>query len=81
MKSQQAVYSFSAGVMSPRTSMRAVLERFASAVSLCDNFIITTQGGLLMREGFEQIAPSSDTTNDSRLFQYHNGGDQSAGDG
>jgi len=77
MKTQQAFYSFSAGVMSPRTSMRADIERFASAMSLSDNFMITAQGGIQMREGFQQIAASSDPTNDSRLFQYHNGGDVS----
>lgn len=79
MKTQQVINSFSAGVLSPRVTLRSDIEKYKSGLQQGVNWIITPQGGLRLREGLQRFADSlSETpTIDSRIFQYHNGGDES----
>lgn len=88
MRSQQVKTNFASGVMSPRVALRSDSEKFDGALEECRNWIVTPQGGLLFREGFKNFSLSTDPTADSRIFQFHNGGDVSdmvchvtAGDG
>jgi hypothetical protein len=73
MKTQDAIFSFSAGVLTPRISARADSPKFTSALLECENWIISPQGGAIFREGFEHI----EETNQNRLFQFHQGGNES----
>ena len=77
MRSQQAKTNFSAGVMSPRLALRSDTDKFPNALLTCINWIVTPQGGIIFREGFRNMAPSSDPTADSRIFQFHKGGNAS----
>jgi len=72
-KTQQAVYSFTAGVLTPRVSGRADSPKFTSALLTGENWIITPQGGAIYRQGFEFI----ELSNQGRLFQFHQGGNES----
>jgi len=76
-KAQLARYGFSAGVMSPRTALRADTERFPYALQTAINWILTPQGGLQMREGFKNFPDSLAGVVNSRIFQFHKGGDES----
>ena len=73
MRSQQARLSFSAGVMSPRLSLRADQDRYSSGLEQSTNWIVSPQGGAIFRQGFEFI----EETNENRMFQWHNGGNES----
>ena len=70
MKTQQSVVSFSSGVLTPRISARTDSPKFVSALQRGENWIITPQGGVIFRQGFEHI----EETNQNRLFQFHRGG-------
>ena len=72
-RSQQARFSFAAGVLSPRLSLRADTDLFASALRTGVNFIITPHGSAIFREGMQYISESSN----NRIFQWHNGGNNS----
>lgn len=75
-RSQQARYSFSAGVLSRRISLRGDSERHSSACEEAINFIISPQGGAVYRQGMQLIGtPNTDAT--FRLFQFHRGGNES----
>ena len=73
MKSQQAKYSFSGGVMTPRLSMRADIQQFESSQEWNRNWIVTPQGGVIFRQGFEYL----NETAQGRIFQFHQGGNES----
>ena len=72
-KTQQAIFSFSAGVLTPRITTRADSEKYSQALQIGQNFIITPQGGAIFRQGFEHL----DTVNNGRMFQFHQGGNES----
>lgn len=72
-RSQEAQFSFAAGVLSPRMAMRADLPAYRQGLVVGQNFLISPQGGIVMREGFEYV----EDTAPCRLFQFHRGGDQS----
>jgi hypothetical protein len=72
-KTQQAIFSFSAGVLSPRISSRADTEKFSQALQIGQNFIVTPQGGAIYRQGFEYLSQ----VNNGRMFQFHQGGNES----
>ena len=73
---QNTLQNFSAGEVTPRMSMRVDSQAFENALSASKNFIISSQGGAVFREGFQHIgyAPSAQPF---RLFQFHRGGDES----
>jgi hypothetical protein len=73
LKTQQAIFSFSAGVLSPRISARADSEKFSQALQVGKNWIITPQGGAIFRQGFEHL----ETVAQGRVFQFHQGGNES----
>ena len=68
-----AIFSFSSGVMTPRISSRADTDKFNSALTTGKNWIVTPQGGGVFRQGFEYI----EETAESRIFQFHRGGNES----
>lgn len=70
-RSQQVRAGFMSGVLSPRMTLRADTAMYDEALQEGVNALISPQGGWVMREGFEFLA---DTT-ESRLFQFHRGGD------
>ena len=84
-RTQQVKSNFSAGILSPRLSLRSDSDKFPNALKECINWIISPQGGLIYREGFHNFGTpslsSDDNTTDpnmnERIFQYHNGGDTS----
>jgi hypothetical protein len=73
MKSQYPRFSFSSGVMSPRLSMRADIQQFESAQEYNRNWIVTPQGGVIFRQGFEYLNEAAQ----GRIFQFHQGGNES----
>ena len=74
-RSQQARFSFTSGVMSPRLSMRADGDKYASASRIMDNFMVSPQGGALFRSGMEHIGFPNDLAEPCRLFSFRDGGD------
>lgn len=82
-RSQQAVNSFSAGVWSPRLTLRAdrnpytSTDKYAEALQECKNFYVSPQGGITYREGFKNIAPTGVANEPSRLFNHRGGGSTS----
>jgi hypothetical protein len=87
-RGQQARVSFSAGVLSPRLAVRSDLEKYQSGLRQAINWIISPQGGMIMRPGQKNIAPISFPSAPNRIFQFHKGGNESdmivevtAGDG
>lgn len=73
---QHVINDFSAGVLSPRLTIRGDVDRFPSALSEGINFIVSPQGGSVYREGFEFIGrPFADEP--FRVFTFHRGGDVS----
>lgn len=72
-RTQQAIFSFSAGVLTPRITSRADTEQFAHALQECENFIVTPQGGAVFRQGFEYLNQAVQ----GRIFQFHQGGNES----
>jgi hypothetical protein len=72
-QSQNARFSFSGGVLSPRLSVRADSEQYASALQKCVNFIITPHGGAAFRQGTQYIGDPF-VQEAFRLFQFHRGG-------
>lgn len=77
MKSQQVKNSFQSGVLSPRLSIRDDIAQFATALEACTNWIVTPQGGIVMHEGAQNMAPASVITEQNRIFQFHKGGNES----
>ncbi len=87
-KTQQAKLSFSAGVLSPRLSLRSDGDVYSTGLRYATNFIVSPQGGIIMREGLQNFGLISFPTEPNRIFQFHKGGTESdfivavsAGDG
>ena len=76
-RSQQARFSFEAGVKSPRMTLRADIQGHQTASRLMENFIVTPQGGALFRHGSEYIGEPADPANPFRVFAFRDGGDRS----
>jgi hypothetical protein len=85
-RTTQAKYSFAGGVRTPRVSLRSdhnvytEKDSYNESLSQGVNWIVTPQGGIQFREGlrnFREDSASSDPANDSRIFQFHKGGEQS----
>lgn len=74
---QQARYSFQSGVISPRMALRADLQSFREALEIGRNVIITPQGGLIMRQGFQRVTPAQQSNTENRTFRFNRGGDKS----
>ena len=77
MKSQQIKNSFQSGVLSPRLSLRDDIQKYLYALEDCTNFIVNPQGGIVMREGFENVVQIPFTSQPCRIFQFHKGGAES----
>ena len=77
MKSQQIKNSFQSGVLSPRLSLRSDIQKYLYALEDCTNFIVNPQGGIVMREGFEDVVQIPFTSEPCRIFQFHKGGAES----
>lgn len=75
MRYQDAIFSFSSGVLSPRITLRSDSGRYDAALLSCKNFVITPQGGITFRNGTQFIGEPLDNTNIPRLFSIVNGGD------
>ncbi len=73
-RSQQAIFSFASGVMTPRMALRADLPSYAQALRDGRNFFLTPQGGIIMRRGYQRVAELPENV---RLFRFHRGGDKS----
>ena len=73
MRTQQAKLSFRAGVLTPRLSLRADVDQYASGLRKAINFIISPQGGGIFRQGYEFI----ESTNENRKSQFKRGGNES----
>lgn len=73
MKTQNAFFDFSGGVKSPRMSAKADTRKYQSSLLTGQNFLISPQGGAIMRQGFEFI----EETNKNKMFQFHQGGNES----
>jgi hypothetical protein len=87
-RSQQIWNSFSAGALSPRLLLRTDSDRYQKALQECKNFLITPQGSLRSRQGYEFIRPASVIGSPNRIFAFQAGGNESdmlvevtAGDG
>lgn len=77
-RSTQATFSFGAGVLSPSMEMRADLDRYSRALRSMRNWVVTPQGGMIKRHGFEYIDDQKDPTSGvGRLFTFHRGGNES----
>jgi len=77
MRSQQVKNSFQSGVLSPRLSLRSDSQKYAAALEQCVNFLVNPQGGIVYREGFQNIVPASVIGSPNRILQFHNGGNTS----
>lgn len=74
-RSQHAVHSFSAGVLTPRLLTRGDSDKYSQAIQAGDNWIVSPHGGLMFREGMEYIgSPNADEP--FRIFTFRRGGDQ-----
>jgi len=60
---------FSGGEISPRLSGRADSERYQKGLETCENFVVTPQGSLLMRDGTKYIGEAS-SSEDVRLVAF-----------
>lgn len=69
-----AELSFSAGILSPRMSMRADSEKYATAAEVMENFIVSPQGGAMLRHGMQFIGEPEDPANAFRIFSFARGG-------
>ena len=65
----QAQTDFSGGEISPRMSARSDSERYQTGLSECENWIVTPQGSLRMREGTQYIGEAS-SPDDVRLIGF-----------
>jgi len=62
--------SFTSGEISPSLQSRADLSKYASALNLCENVFIRSQGGAYSRPGFRFIAEQDDHTKQGRLIPF-----------
>jgi hypothetical protein len=67
--------NFSKGVWSPRLSARVDVEGFRNALQNATNWIVTSQGGLIFREGMRHVNFAA-TNDKTRIFQFLRGGEQ-----
>lgn len=73
---QNAQQNFAAGVLSPRYSAAIESEAFNRGLQQGTNFIISSQGGAVYREGFQYIRDAL-SNEPFRIFQFRRGGDVS----
>ena len=73
---QNAQQNFAAGVLSPRYSAAIESEAFSRGLKQGVNFLISSQGGAVYREGFQFISEAISNA-PFRIFQFRRGGDQS----
>jgi hypothetical protein len=73
---QNVQQNFSAGELTPRLSARVDIRAYENALKQSKNFIVSSQGGAMFREGMQYIGvpPSNQPF---RTFQFHRGGDRS----
>lgn len=62
--------SFTAGEISPSLQSRADLTKYTTGLSLCENFIIRSQGGVYSRPGMRFIGEVDDSTKRARLIPF-----------
>ncbi|GAH09599.1 unnamed protein product, partial [marine sediment metagenome] len=53
---QNVLQNFGAGVLSPRYAAAVDSEAYAHSLQQATNFIVSSQGGIVFREGMEYIA-------------------------
>lgn len=61
--------SFEGGEISPRLSARSDSKRYQTGLDTCENWVVTPQGSLLMREGTKYIGEAS-SPDDVRLIGF-----------
>lgn len=62
--------SFTAGEISPSLQSRADLSKYTNGLSLCENFIVRSQGGVYSRPGMRFIGEVDDSTKRARLIPF-----------
>jgi len=62
--------SFTAGEISPSLQSRADLTKYTTGLSLCENFIVRSQGGVYSRPGMRFIGEVGDSTKRARLIPF-----------
>lgn len=62
--------SFGSGEISPELSSRADLEKYATGLALCKNFIVKAQGGAYSRPGFQFTGELKDSSKRARLIPF-----------
>jgi hypothetical protein len=73
---QNVSQNFTAGVVTPRYSAAVESTLYQRALAQGRNFIISTQGGAVYREGFEYIGNAL-ANQPFRIFTFRRGGDES----
>lgn len=68
--------SFTAGEISPSLQSRADLSKYTNGLSLCENFIIRSQGGAYSRPGMRFIGEVNDSSRRARLIPFQFNTDQ-----
>jgi len=69
-KLAQMQASFAAGELAPNLYARVDLEKFATGLRTCRNFVVNPTGGVSNRAGFVFVAESGDSTNAVRIFPF-----------
>lgn len=62
--------SFTAGEISPSLQSRADLSKYTNGLSLCENFIVRSQGGVYSRPGMRFIGEVDDSSKRTRLIPF-----------
>lgn len=62
--------TFSTGEVSPSLYGRVDLSRYASSLSLCQNFFVKSEGGVSKRPGTKFVCPVKDCENPPRLIEF-----------
>lgn len=62
--------AFNGGEIAPELYQRTDLQKYASALRKCRNFIVKPQGGAYSRSGTKFIAETKDSTKKSRLVKF-----------
>lgn len=62
--------AFTSGEIAPSVRSRADLAKYGSALALCENFFIRSQGGAYSRPGTRYVGEVSDSTKRARLIPF-----------
>ena len=62
--------SFTSGEIAPALRSRADLQKYATGLALCENFIVRSQGGVYSRPGLRYVGEVGDSTRRARLIPF-----------